>query len=505
MPPLPSVDGQGGFLLSLVTESFAVRALLGSLAAAGLAGLAVRYDLVRSRRARRLLILAPVLTAAAAGLASLADAEAYLPQLWVSTAAATGGAAGQLLELLGDLRVMSDHRQMELLVLAYAAIAGVLLLRRVTGLLAVRRLLRHAEPTVGYGHVVPIVHRYAGQLDVTTPRVVMLPACPGGAFTVGTRRPVIAVDPALVDELDDGELEGLVAHELAHIRRRDALLGLVVGVFHDLTFFLPPLHLVMRWLRREQEESADELASAHTGRPAALASGILKVWQSSRSSQGLRMVCGVVPGRRLALAGVGTPVVQGGRPPGPVSGETKAIAARVERLIAAAPKPTGLRCRAETACAAGVLAAATAASLAVPGWIVSQHDTDMLAFGYLTAQPTTEVESPAFATFRLLAPSAGADIDPPGAVSSAVPPTGTIAAGLAGGTACPCVETPAQLRNAVAATGGDAPSHMLWRNGGHETWELDPLQHEGLRSARPLLTLSDSGPQIGFFLLGRSS
>lgn len=504
MPPVTTAEGQGGFLLSLVTESFAVRALLGSLAALTLAALAVRFGLVRTSRARRLVVLAPVLTAATAGAASLRDAEAYLPQLWVTTAAATGGAAGQLLDLLGDLRVMSDHRQMDLLVVAYLLVVCVLLLRRAAGVLAVRNLLRRARPPVGHGYLVSIVHRLAPLFAVPVPRMVLLDGCPGGAFTAGVRRPVVAIDPKLLEELDQAEIEGVIAHELAHISRRDALLGQVVGGFRDLTFFLPPLHLAARWLRREQEESADELASSYTGRPAALASGILKVWGCSRGSQGPRVACSAVPVRRVAFAGLGGRAAEAERLP--LRGAVKAITLRVERLIARAPAVPPWRRRAETALAVGILALATAAALLLPSWIVAQHNTDMLAFAYLTAQPAASVESPAFATFRQLAPpvdAAGAgrphptDAAPVGMPPpDAFPDRGTI----------PRVESQVQLREAVPAMGSSAPAHMLWRSGAQRSWELDPLQREAtVHAARPLLTLSDSGPQVGFFLVGRAS
>lgn len=502
MPPAPSAAGQGGFLLSLVTESFAVRALLGSLAAVALAALAVRGDLVRSSGARRLLVLAPVMAAAVAAVASAYD-RAFLPQLWVTTAAATNAAAGPLLELLGDLRVMSDHRQMDLLVLAYLTVVGLLALRRVAGLVAVRRLLRRARAPLGYGRLVPVVHRLAVRIGVREPRIVLLDNCPGGALTARTHRPVVAFDPLLLDTLDQAELEGLVAHELAHIRRRDALTGLVVGVVRDLAFFLPPLHLAVRWLRREQEESADGLASTHTQRPAALASGILKVWDCSREQSGPRGVCAAVPLRRPALAGIGGRVLAPGRS---LRGGAKLVTGRVERLIARVPSITPLRRGVEATLAAAVLAAASAAALTLPGWIVTEHDAAMVAFGYLSAQPGTAVESPAFATFRDLA--AAGDSEPAHLIRGRVAPV-TPAAGARGGatrTGCPCVETQAQLRAGVPSTGPSTPTQMLWRRGGHRTWELDPLSRGGgVRPARPLITLTDTGPHVGFFLVGPGS
>lgn len=494
-------NGQGGFLLSLVTESFAVRALLGSLAALALASCTVRLGLVRSSRARRLLILAPVLTAALAGTASISDAEAYLPQLWVTTAAATGGAAGQLLDLLGDLRVI-DHRRMDVLVVAYLLVVSILLLRRVAGVVRVRHLLRRARPPVAHGYLMPIVHRYAVKLGVPIPQLVLLDACPGGAFTAGVLRPVVAVDPHLLHQLDAAEIEGLLAHELAHIKRRDALLGQVVGAFRDLTFFLPPLHLAARWLRREQEESADELASTHTGRPAALASGILKVWDCSRASRGISVACAAVPVRRAAFAGIGgrVPDAQGLS----LRGAAKSISVRVERLISRAPVVSPWRRRAETALATGILVVATTAALAVPSWIVATHNTDMLAFAYLTAQPPGLVESPAFATFRALAPSVGAGAARERVSSISPDAVALVASSDRGGV--PRVESQAQLREAVPATTLSVPAYMLWRSEGQRSWELDPIRRQAtVHAARPLLTLSDSGPQVGFFLVGRAS
>lgn len=502
MPFATAGGGQGGFLLSLVTESFAVRALLGSLAALALAACTVRLGLVRSSRARRLLILAPVLTAALAGMASIADAEAYLPQLWVTTAAVTGGAAGQLLDLLGDLRVI-DHRRMDVLVMAYLLVVSTLLLRRVAGVVRVRHLLGRARPPVGHGYLVPIAHRYAAKLGVPVPRVVLLDACPGGAFTAGVHRPVVAVDPDLLEQLDAAEVEGLIAHELAHIRRHDALLGQVVGTFRDLTFFLPPLHLAARWLRREQEESADELASTHTERPVALASGILKVWDCSRTSRGIRVACAAVPIRRAAFAGVGWGVPDPERLP--LRGAAKCVSLRVERLISRPPVVPPWRRRAETALAGGILMVATAAALVVPSWIVATHNTDMVAFAYLTAEPPALVESPAFATFRALAPPVDAGTaGRPDTMAMSAGATALVSTSDRG--AIPTVESQVQLRRGVPATASSAPAYMLWRSEGQRSWELDPLEREAtVHAARPLLTLGDSGPQVGFFLVGRTS
>ncbi len=470
----------GGFLLSLVTESFAVRALLGSLAAAGLSAALVGSGAVRSSRARRLLLLAPVLTAAAAAVASIG--EAYLPQLSVTTSA--GSVAAAIFEAFSERGALSAEAGLNLLILTYGLVVGILLSRRALGVVAVRRALRPSVPADGDSPIARQLDSLSAAMGVRRPELRLLERCPGGAFTVGTRSPVVVVDPALVHELDEQELEGLLAHELAHVARRDTLLGTVVGVFRDLAFFLPPLHLAVGWLQREQEESADELASRHTGRPVALASSILKVWDRNRDQRHLHAVCAMVPGRVALPSGV---IV--GRPE---RAAMRVITARVERLIACLPAPSRLRRWSEMALASAVLAAGTTAALTVPSWLAKDLDYQSLTFVYLSAPPATPVESPAMATFRALAPAPTtvAEDEGPGFRLAAAPVAG-----------CPCVESQAQLRS------GDrgqlrTRSRLAWTNG-RPAWEMiEPEPAVTAQTARPLWRIGQSGSQVGFFLVG---
>lgn len=485
---MPPYGDSGGFVLSLVTDSFAVRALLGSLAAAVLAALAVTVGAVRTRRARRLVLLAPVLTAAAAGVASIG--EVYLPQLWVVTSPSAGGASGGLLDLFGEQRGLVTDRGMDVLVIAYSVVALALVVRRLLGFLAVRRLVRRAAPVRSDHALAREARRLAASLRVPEPRLLLLDRCPGGAFATGLRTPLIAIDPALLDALDAEELEGLLAHELAHLARRDALLGTIVGFFRDLSFFLPPLHAAARWLRREQEEGADELASLHTGRPAALASSILKVWDCSQDHRALSGACSAVAVRALP-SGVLLPKRSG-------AGAVHVLTARVERLIARLPTPSRLRQRTELLLAAAVLVAGTTAALSVPSWLTADPDSEALSFLFLSAAPTSPVESPAFATFRELTPAAAPEI--PAATLVAVPDRVTASSR----SGCPCVESRAQLRERRAAVGVTQPTRLGWGSDEHPAWAMvTPYEDALIRTAHPVFTLTDSGPQVGLFLVSR--
>ena len=449
-----------GVFLHLLTQSFAVRSLIGSLAAAALTCLAVRAGWVRSSRARRLLVLAPVLSAGGAAVASVG--EGFLPQLMITT---TGGTpADRLLDLVG---VAVSQRQLSIVFVTYAIVATTLLARRGIGVVAARRLLALATPVTD-PRLLTVAGDLAVRMHVRAPRLVQLADCPGGAFTFGTRCPVVVVDPVLLSTLDDAELEGLLAHELAHVRRRDTLLGLLVGIGRDLAFFVPPLHLAARWLGSEQEESADELATAHTRRPAALASSILKVWDASKGRPTPHLACAATGS--LKLAPVGAPLV----------------AARVERLIDAAPAPSPLRRAAEFALAAGILAVGLSATVVVPSYLAVDRQVDALSFGYLRA-PSEEgpVESPAFATFRALATPPAVTPQTPAVPAEPIP------------APCPCVESPAQLHQRLGAT--EPPERHSWAAEGYAPYEFRPTD----AAARELWTLSDSGPQVGVFLVTR--
>jgi Zn-dependent protease with chaperone function len=73
------------------------------------------------------------------------------------------------------------------------------------------------------------------------------------------------------------ELEQVLAHELAHVSRSDNLIALVSTAFLGATAFLPSSWSAFRYLLRERELATDELAIAVTGKPIALARGLLKV------------------------------------------------------------------------------------------------------------------------------------------------------------------------------------------------------------------------------------
>ncbi|HYO53948.1 zinc metalloprotease HtpX [Archangium sp.] len=76
-----------------------------------------------------------------------------------------------------------------------------------------------------------MVERLATRAGMPKPKLYLLPTRTPNAFATG-RNPehaAVAVTAGIVDILDQRELEGVLAHELAHVKNRDTLIGTVAA------------------------------------------------------------------------------------------------------------------------------------------------------------------------------------------------------------------------------------------------------------------------------------
>jgi Zn-dependent protease with chaperone function len=106
------------------------------------------------------------------------------------------------------------------------------------------------------------------------------------ACCYGFFRPWIAVSSGLVDRLDDEELTAVLGHEREHLRRRDPLRYLMVGVAAAAAFMFPVAPaLRRRWMARS-ELAADRGALTIASR-GALAGALLAVIPAPRTAPGI--------------------------------------------------------------------------------------------------------------------------------------------------------------------------------------------------------------------------
>lgn len=164
-----------------------------------------------------------------------------------------------------------------------------------------------------------IVERLSQKVGLPTPKVYVIPTDSPNAFATG-RNPShasVAVTQGILGLLTDDELEGVIAHELGHVRNRDILIssiaatlagaitylaqiakwGMIFGGYGRdreergggglaalLMIFLAPFAamLIQLAVSRSREYGADDTGAHWTGNPYALASALAKIENYSK-------------------------------------------------------------------------------------------------------------------------------------------------------------------------------------------------------------------------------
>ena len=91
-----------------------------------------------------------------------------------------------------------------------------------------------------------IVHRLAQKAGLPVPKIFIIPQDAPNAFATG-RNPdhaVVAVTHGLLNLLDEKEITGVLAHELAHVKNRDILIGSIAATMAGAIMMLASM---ARW------------------------------------------------------------------------------------------------------------------------------------------------------------------------------------------------------------------------------------------------------------------
>jgi len=165
-----------------------------------------------------------------------------------------------------------------------------------------------------------IVERLAQKVSLPMPKVYLIPTDSPNAFATGRnpKHASVAVTQGILGLLNDEELEGVLAHELGHVRNRDILISSIAatlagaitwlasiakwgmifggmrgsrddrggggGIAAIAMIFLAPFAamLIQLAVSRSREYGADDTGAHWTGNPYALASALQKIENYSR-------------------------------------------------------------------------------------------------------------------------------------------------------------------------------------------------------------------------------
>jgi len=146
---------------------------------------------------------------------------------------------------------------------------------------------------------------------------------------LGWLRPVILVPVGAFSGLTAAQVDGILAHELAHVFRNDYPVRLLQSICGILFFYHPSIHAINDLINLEREGACDDLAVGLTGNPVALAEALATLEETR--------------GPRLGFA---------------ASGDGHLLS-RVRRLLGQSPTPDRIRGRIAwaTICGIGVYSA----------------------------------------------------------------------------------------------------------------------------------------------------
>jgi heat shock protein HtpX len=160
--------------------------------------------------------------------------------------------------------------------------------------------------------VYAVVERMTGRAGIPMPKIYVIPTESPNAFATGRnpKHASVAVTHGILGLLNDEELEGVLAHELSHVRNRDILTSSIaatlagaITILGRMAFWfgggrrrgggligmlvmliLAPLAatLIQLWVSRTREYEADASGAHLTGNPYALASALEKISAASR-------------------------------------------------------------------------------------------------------------------------------------------------------------------------------------------------------------------------------
>jgi heat shock protein HtpX len=186
-----------------------------------------------------------------------------------------------------------------------------------------------------------VVERLTSRAGIPMPKIYVIPTDSPNAFATGRnpKHASVAVTQGILQLLTDEELEGVLAHELGHVRNRDILTSSIaatlagaITILARMAFFfggggdrrgreggglgglvmllLAPFAamLIQLWVSRTREYEADASGAHLTGNPYALASALEKISAVSRrvplmaspSSAHLFIVAPLLSGQTLA-------------------------------------------------------------------------------------------------------------------------------------------------------------------------------------------------------------
>jgi len=304
------------------------------------------------------------------------------------------------------LRALVGVWMLGVLVLALRSLGGWWLIQRLRATAIVE-----APPAVRASF-----RRIAGALGLNRPVLLRVSSAITGPVTVGALRALVLLPLSAATSLSPEQLEVVLAHELAHVRRADFFWNLVQTFAETLYFFHPAVWWIGTRIRQERELCCDDMALAIFPDPVVYASALYQLEKQRRPLAQFAMALdGHQPNTlRMRIARILGEPVSGASPRGPVS-LAAAAAVLVVLLIPAPHVLASLTASAGAANPAATASAQAAASAPVVVAVTAKTEVNTSTVADVASPQAHPAPAPAAPSVTVPSPEpspASADSEP---------------------------------------------------------------------------------------------
>ena len=143
--------------------------------------------------------------------------------------------------------------------LAWMIGASAFALRLTGGWIVARRFATRAVQPASE-QIADVVRQLADRMEIRRAIAVLESSAVSVPIIIGWLKPTIVLPIAALAGLTPSQVEALIAHELAHVKRHDYLVNLLQSTVEALLFYHPAVWWLSRRIRAERELCCDDLA-----------------------------------------------------------------------------------------------------------------------------------------------------------------------------------------------------------------------------------------------------
>ncbi|MEO6287804.1 MAG: M56 family metallopeptidase [Dyadobacter sp.] len=127
------------------------------------------------------------------------------------------------------------------------------------------------------------------RLRISQPARLMESARISVPIVIGILKPVVLLPVGMVANLSSAQVEAIILHELAHIKRRDYLVNLLQVCCENVFFFNPAVLWLSYLIRDEREHCCDDLAMSVTGDKTSFVDALVSFQEYNMAGSGFEM------------------------------------------------------------------------------------------------------------------------------------------------------------------------------------------------------------------------